>query len=84
MARTDLLPTDRVAALRMIAQAEFRDFTKEDWMAYQGCEAPVPMIAERFGGDLVIIIDGGNVAFIQADPETCEIEDRTFHLASGN
>jgi hypothetical protein len=67
--------TNRLLTRDFLSTFQFRSFTKGDWMSFQGCESPVPMIADR--DSYTIIIDGdycelyldgyGDGAF-----ETCE------------
>lgn len=61
--------------MKIIGQTEFRPFTRQDWMGYQGCESAEPMIgtyktyhpetgAIRTG---VIILDGAAVGITDDD-----------------
>ena len=40
----------------LLAGLTFRPFTKQDWYGFQGCESPVPFIAEE--EDFLVILDG--------------------------
>lgn len=40
----------------LLAGLTFRPFTKNDWYGFQGCESPVPFIAEE--EDFLVILDG--------------------------
>lgn len=47
---------DPAEAMRMLANAEMKPFTKEDWYAYAGCESKDPMIG--YYDAFVIVLDG--------------------------
>lgn len=53
---------DKATALKILAECEFRPFTKGDWQCFAGCESNYPLICEDYKGFL-IIIDGGSFTF---------------------
>lgn len=65
---------DVFEALNLIANAKFRPFDKNDWMAFSGCESENPLIAYgvSFGTPIplssedlfTVIIDGDNINII--------------------
>lgn len=59
----------------LLTSLTFRPFTKQDWYGFQGCESPIPMIAEA--EDFLVIIDGDYAELYVHDDEfgavdTCE------------
>jgi hypothetical protein len=52
---------------QLIESLEFRPFTKQDWYGFQGCESPVPMIAENDDEGILVIIDGDYCELYAAD-----------------
>ena len=72
------LPMNSADALKIIATAQFRPFTKSDWMGFAGCESENPMIAEI--GDMCVIIDGDKLTFNQYSNEADEPEWANFTL----
>jgi hypothetical protein len=57
--RTELTPAQ---ALVLIAKTEFRQFTKNDWACFSGCESTNPLVGEI--GDYCIVLDGEVVNII--------------------
>ena len=58
----------RAQALRLIAFTTFREFTKEDWYGFAGCESENPMMGENHwhGEDILIVLDGSSVNMLFA------------------
>lgn len=59
----------------LLASLTFRPFTKSDWYGFQGCESPIPFIAET--PEFTVIIDGDYAELYIHDDEfgaidTCE------------
>jgi hypothetical protein len=50
---------DPTEALRMLAVATMRPFTKEDWYGFSGCESKEPMIGEL--EDFSIVLDAATL-----------------------
>jgi hypothetical protein len=51
--------------IKKLSSLDFRPFTKNDWMAFQGCESPDPLIAETEDG--LIILDGNTMTIMFDD-----------------
>jgi hypothetical protein len=49
-------------ALDILAECEFKPFTKADWMGFAGCESKFPLICDN-RDDYVIVMDGGTFSF---------------------
>jgi len=45
--------------LPFLLKLQFRDFTKEDWYTFAGCETKNPKIAEIYG--YAVVIDGASI-----------------------
>lgn len=43
-------------AIKLLAKAKMKPFTKKDWYAFSDCESPDPMIGEV--NDFTIVLDG--------------------------
>ena len=65
----DLVPTiqikDPVEALKMLAATTMRQFTREDWYGFSGCETKDPMIGEF--GDFTIVLDSSTLNIIHGE-----------------
>lgn len=57
--------TDPAEALRLLAIANMRPFSKEDWFGFAGCETKDPMIGvvEEF----VIVLDGATLCIVHGE-----------------
>lgn len=51
--------------LAMVSVTSFADFTKNDWLAFSGCESYNPKIG--YYGDYILIIDGEVLAITDVD-----------------
>lgn len=56
---------DPVEALQMLATANMRPFTKDDWLGFAGCETKDPMIGEF--ESFTIVLDGDLVNIVHGD-----------------
>ena len=52
---------------QLIESMNFRPFTKTDWYGFQGCESPMPFIAENDDEGILMIIDGDYCELYAAD-----------------
>jgi hypothetical protein len=58
----------RRAAFDILAHTELRDFTKDDWYGFAGCESSNPMIG--IAGDFTVVLDGSCLMIVHnADEE---------------
>jgi len=57
-------------ALALIATADFKPFTQNDWYAFSGCESADPKIAYDEVAKMAIIMDGEVIEFIDDDDES--------------
>ena len=69
---------DHNVAIKAVALAQFRPFTRADWDAFAGCESPDPLIAETQidGVDYIIVADGDQLFFNPVG----SIDDSQFSL----
>jgi len=56
---------DPVEALKLLAHATMRPFTKDDWYSFNGCETKDPMIGEF--GEWILVLDGATLNIIHVD-----------------
>jgi hypothetical protein len=54
-------------ALDILARTTLRDFTKDDWLGYSGCESEKPLIGEYNG--TVVVVDGPCLLLIDGADE---------------
>lgn len=59
---TPALPTTAAEAVELLRRCDFREFTRNDWAAYAGCESKDPRIAEL--GNMAIVLDGDTASFM--------------------
>jgi len=57
-------------ALALLAKADFKPFTRNDWYAFSGCDSADPMIYYDEVAGLTIIHDGEAIDFIDDDGES--------------
>ncbi len=60
-------PMTRENALALIAQLQFRPFSKADWQSFAGAESENPLIAEN--DEYLVVLDGNIVEFYVVDKE---------------
>ena len=64
--------------MRLVAQTQFREFTKEDWYAFAGCDSSNPLIAEI--DDWTVLIDGETISISRYNDDFT-VEDYNYKLS---
>lgn len=59
--------TAMMLARQLLCDTKMRPFTKEDWMAFAGCESEDPQIGVN--GDFTLVMDGSTLLIVHKDDE---------------
>jgi hypothetical protein len=63
--KMDEFKITKTQALTLLASTTFRDFTKNDWACFAGCESENPRIGEN--GPYMVVIDGDIINILHND-----------------
>ena len=70
------LPRTCLEAFTMLRDLSFANMTEDDYAEFAGTESPCGQIARV--DNMIVIVDMNEVAFMEVDPETCEMADCRF------